>query len=33
LAAQPDGYFREYEQVGDITRGYHKPIMIAGGWA
>jgi phosphoribosylformylglycinamidine synthase len=26
------GYFREYEQqVGDITRGYHKPIMIAGG--
>jgi phosphoribosylformylglycinamidine synthase len=26
------GYFREYEQqVGDVTRGYHKPIMIAGG--
>ncbi|MBS0494950.1 MAG: phosphoribosylformylglycinamidine synthase [Proteobacteria bacterium] len=26
------GYFREYEQqVGGITRGYHKPIMIAGG--
>ena len=26
------GYFREYEQqVGDIIRGYHKPIMIAGG--
>ncbi|MEG2466813.1 MAG: phosphoribosylformylglycinamidine synthase [Comamonas sp.] len=26
------GYFREYEQqVGDITRGYHKPIMLAGG--
>ncbi|WP_404299685.1 phosphoribosylformylglycinamidine synthase [Alicycliphilus denitrificans] len=26
------GYFREYEQqVGEITRGYHKPIMIAGG--
>ncbi len=26
------GYFREYEQqVGDIARGYHKPIMIAGG--
>ncbi|MBS0506676.1 MAG: phosphoribosylformylglycinamidine synthase, partial [Proteobacteria bacterium] len=30
------GYFREYEQVvgegeGAITRGYHKPIMIAGG--
>ncbi|MES2424486.1 MAG: phosphoribosylformylglycinamidine synthase, partial [Pseudomonadota bacterium] len=26
------GYFREYEQqVGDIQRGYHKPIMIAGG--
>jgi phosphoribosylformylglycinamidine synthase len=26
------GYFREYEQqVGDTYRGYHKPIMIAGG--
>ncbi len=26
------GYFREYEQqAGDIARGYHKPIMIAGG--
>ncbi|MFT4242636.1 MAG: phosphoribosylformylglycinamidine synthase [Acidovorax sp.] len=26
------GYFREYEQnVGGIQRGYHKPIMIAGG--
>ena len=26
------GYFREYEQqVAGITRGYHKPIMIAGG--
>ena len=30
------GYFREYEQVvgtgeGAIIRGYHKPIMIAGG--
>jgi phosphoribosylformylglycinamidine synthase len=26
------GYFREYEQqVGDVLRGYHKPIMIAGG--
>jgi phosphoribosylformylglycinamidine synthase len=26
------GYFRTYEQsVGDIVRGYHKPIMIAGG--
>ena len=26
------GYFREYEQtVGDVVRGYHKPIMIAGG--
>ena len=26
------GYFREYEQVVDgIQRGYHKPIMIAGG--
>lgn len=26
------GYFREYEQqVGDVMRGYHKPIMIAGG--
>ncbi|HSI61331.1 MAG TPA: phosphoribosylformylglycinamidine synthase [Ideonella sp.] len=26
------GYFRVYEQtVGDIRRGYHKPIMIAGG--
>jgi phosphoribosylformylglycinamidine synthase len=26
------GYFREYEQtVGGVSRGYHKPIMIAGG--
>jgi phosphoribosylformylglycinamidine synthase len=26
------GYFRTYEQVVDgITRGYHKPIMVAGG--
>ena len=26
------GYFREYEQqAGDVVRGYHKPIMIAGG--
>ena len=26
------GYFRTYEQrVGDEVRGYHKPIMIAGG--
>ncbi len=26
------GYFREYEQqVGELQRGYHKPIMIAGG--
>jgi phosphoribosylformylglycinamidine synthase len=26
------GYFRVYEQqVGDVVRGYHKPIMIAGG--
>jgi phosphoribosylformylglycinamidine synthase len=26
------GYFRVFEQtVGDIRRGYHKPIMIAGG--
>src|SRR5213075_1576224 len=26
------GYFREYEQtVGGERRGYHKPIMIAGG--
>jgi len=26
------GYFRVYEQqVGDHVRGYHKPIMIAGG--
>ena len=26
------GYFREYEQsAGGIERGYHKPIMIAGG--
>jgi phosphoribosylformylglycinamidine synthase len=26
------GYFREYEQqVGGTARGYHKPIMIAGG--
>ncbi|MCX8145621.1 MAG: phosphoribosylformylglycinamidine synthase [Azovibrio sp.] len=26
------GYFRTYEQpLGDIVRGYHKPIMIAGG--
>ena len=27
-----NGYFREYEQnVGGVQRGYHKPIMIAGG--
>ena len=26
------GYFREYEQrVAEVQRGYHKPIMIAGG--
>jgi phosphoribosylformylglycinamidine synthase len=26
------GYFREYEQqTGNVMRGYHKPIMIAGG--
>ncbi len=26
------GYFRTYEQaVGPVVRGYHKPIMIAGG--
>ena len=26
------GYFRTYEQaVGDSVRGYHKPIMVAGG--
>ncbi|MDO5626251.1 MAG: phosphoribosylformylglycinamidine synthase [Pseudomonadota bacterium] len=26
------GYFREYElQAGGVQRGYHKPIMIAGG--
>ncbi|MGH8401013.1 MAG: AIR synthase-related protein, partial [Gammaproteobacteria bacterium] len=26
------GYFRTYEQkTGDLLRGYHKPIMIAGG--
>lgn len=25
------GYFRAFEQVGDPIRGYHKPIMIAGG--
>ncbi|WP_010106361.1 phosphoribosylformylglycinamidine synthase [Verminephrobacter aporrectodeae] len=26
------GYFREYEQnVGGVLRGYHKPIMLAGG--
>jgi phosphoribosylformylglycinamidine synthase len=26
------GYFREYEQtIGGVVRGYHKPIMIAGG--
>ncbi|RYF40157.1 MAG: phosphoribosylformylglycinamidine synthase, partial [Comamonadaceae bacterium] len=26
------GYFREYEQeAGGVARGYHKPIMIAGG--
>ena len=26
------GYFRDYEQeVGGVVRGYHKPIMIAGG--
>jgi phosphoribosylformylglycinamidine synthase len=26
------GYFRAYEQeVGGVVRGYHKPIMIAGG--
>ncbi|MBD9390869.1 phosphoribosylformylglycinamidine synthase [Acidovorax sp. ACV01] len=27
-----NGYFREYEQeVAGVQRGYHKPIMIAGG--
>jgi phosphoribosylformylglycinamidine synthase len=27
-----NGYFRTYEQpAGDTVRGYHKPIMIAGG--
>jgi phosphoribosylformylglycinamidine synthase len=27
------GYFRTYEQAFDgVTRGYHKPIMIAGGY-
>ncbi len=27
-----NGYFREYEQkVGGVQRGYHKPVMIAGG--
>ena len=27
------GYFRTYEQtVDNVTRGYHKPIMIAGGY-
>jgi phosphoribosylformylglycinamidine synthase len=29
------GYFRSYEQTDDftgITRGYHKPIMLAGGF-
>ncbi len=26
------GYFRSFEQtIGDLTRAYHKPIMIAGG--
>jgi len=26
------GYFRTYEQeAGGVTRGYHKPIMLAGG--
>ena len=26
------GYFRTFEQpIGDVTYGYHKPIMIAGG--
>jgi phosphoribosylformylglycinamidine synthase len=26
------GYFRTYEQeVGGVVRGYHKPIMLAGG--
>ena len=26
------GYFREYEQwIGGVQRGYHKPIMLAGG--
>jgi phosphoribosylformylglycinamidine synthase len=26
------GYFRVYEQaVSGVRRGYHKPIMIAGG--
>jgi phosphoribosylformylglycinamidine synthase len=28
------GYFRVFEQdVAGVRRGYHKPIMIAGGWA
>ncbi len=28
------GYFRVYEQTVDgVRRGYHKPIMSAGGWA
>jgi phosphoribosylformylglycinamidine synthase len=28
------GYFRTYEQeFNGEMRGYHKPIMIAGGWA
>ena len=27
------GYFRSYEQKeNDIIRGYHKPIMLAGGY-
>ena len=27
-----NGYFRAFEQeVGGVTRGYHKPIMLAGG--
>ncbi|MFT5350924.1 MAG: phosphoribosylformylglycinamidine synthase, partial [Gammaproteobacteria bacterium] len=29
------GYFRTYEQTGsgsDVIRGYHKPIMLAGGY-
>jgi phosphoribosylformylglycinamidine synthase len=29
---QPGGYFRVFEQdVAGVRRGYHKPIMIAGG--